>query len=913
MALGGGAAAADVEVAVGGDSSGLQSAVSDAVDSLGNLENAAIVAGGAMAAFAGKQLSDAISAAGDFEDAMADVEKVTDEATMEGMRDEIMEMATEIPLAHDELATLATQAGRMGAEGEEEIAEFTEVAAQMGSATQLSADEAGTALGKVSSALNESVEDVGELGDSINEVSNSFATDSSEIVDAAQRSGQVLSNLGMESESILGLAGAFNEVSPSSEVAASRMEAVGEAMMDPDNVDMFADALGVTSDQFEEMRDESPEDTMLELMDAVDEGRLSYEEMDDQLRKQTADAFRDTAAAGDEMREAMELSGDAMEEGESLSGELATETDTLAGQKQLLSNRVHNLFIQMGENLLPAIRGVVDLIIDAIDWFADINEETDGWAGTISLLAGLVGGLAVAASGLIAHLGGLAGIASTVTALLGPLATAIGAITAPVLAVVGAIGLLAAAFATDFAGIRTRTEEVVEVFREALQPAIEWLQSDGVEIFNTIKDAVLEFVDLAEPYIETVVDLVADGLIVVIEEAADAFETAFGIISSAIETAWEDVIQPFLEWSSEIWEDHLEEPVEEAQETFEVWAEKVEELLGWLEEEIIGPFLDWFEENVQEKLDEIEEWWDEHGEAVEEVVELLFGALESIIELAIANITDALSAFFALLRGDWETARENVEDIVERMVDAVIGLFEWLWEKVTEWIGDLKEDVLGTISDLREDFEETIDNLVEGVIGFFEDLYDDATDWIDDLMSDILETITETDVQDAFYEILNDAYQWLTGSAVSDFLSAGEGLVDAIVEGIKDAPDAVKNAVEDVVGEARDMLPFSPAKEGPLSDLDDAGEALPETLASKISTNVGVVSGAVDELAKAARPDLTAGDLPAPDVPSGSSGTEIVVEEGAIDIDARGADDPDEVERATKRGLSQALKAHRVD
>jgi len=155
----------------------------------------AVLAGAGVAAF-----KSAADSAIDFEEAMAGIEKVTSEAVANELESDIKDLATEIPLAHEELAELATQAGRMGAEGADEIAEFTEVAGQMGAATTLSADEAGTALGKVSSALDEPLENVGALGDAINETSNNFQATSDEIVDATQRSGQALSGLGLESD-----------------------------------------------------------------------------------------------------------------------------------------------------------------------------------------------------------------------------------------------------------------------------------------------------------------------------------------------------------------------------------------------------------------------------------------------------------------------------------------------------------------------------------------------------------------------------------------------------------------------------------------------------------------------------------------------------------------------------------------
>ncbi|MDQ0254932.1 phage-related minor tail protein [Evansella vedderi] len=54
----------------------------------------------------------------------------------------------------------------------------------------------------------------------------------------------------------------------------------------------------------------------------------------------------------------------------------------------------------------------------------------------------------------------------------------------------------------------------------------------------------------------------------------------------------------------------------------------------------------------------------------------------------------------------------------------------------------------------------------------------------------------------------------------SSFFKAGRGLIDQVVSGITGAIGKVKDAASNLAGTVRNLLPFSPAKEGPLSDLD---------------------------------------------------------------------------------------------
>lgn len=438
-------------------------AFNQAGDAAVGMKQAVGAAGGVLAGLGVAAFGKAADAAVRFEKAMADVEKVTNAKVASEMSSEIRELATEIPLAQEELATLATQAGRMGAEGTEEIRDFTEVAGKMGAATTLSSKEAGTALGKMSAALGEPLGNAEKLGDAINEVSNNFQANSSEIVDSAQRSGQALSTLGLTSEEIIGLSGAFNEVSPTSRRAAMRMKQVSESMMNPDNVGLFAEMLGVSADEFTRMREESPEETMMSLMDAVDGNRQAMNILNEELTKSQARAFRDTAQSADTMREAMETSNTAAEEGGSLAGEVAVETDTMAGKMKLLKSELNNVAISMGNAFLPVLLDIVEVVSPMVSMFADLNSKMGGMPAVITAATAAIGGLTIA-----------------LTAMTGVAATTI----LPIIAAVALLGATAyavhKAWQSNMGGIRDAAQKMWK----AVKPAIQSVKRIAKEVFQ---------------------------------------------------------------------------------------------------------------------------------------------------------------------------------------------------------------------------------------------------------------------------------------------------------------------------------------------------------------------------------------------------------------------------------------------
>src|SRR5699024_12122407 len=82
------------------------------------------------------------------------------------------------------------------------------------------------------------------------------------------------------------------------------------------------------------------------------------------------------------------------------------------------------------------------------------------------------------------------------------------------------------------------------------------------------------------------------------------------------------------------------------------------------------------------------------------------------------------------------------------------------------------------------------------------------------------------------------------------FKNAGKNMITAIGDGIKNAAGAVKDKMSNLVGSLRDMLPFSPAKEGPLRDLHklNFGGTIADSIDRGQSTAVKAMNGMVENV-----------------------------------------------------------------
>ncbi|HEX9951248.1 MAG TPA: tape measure protein [Rubricoccaceae bacterium] len=79
----------------------------------------------------------------------------------------------------------------------------------------------------------------------------------------------------------------------------------------------------------------------------------------------------------------------------------------------------------------------------------------------------------------------------------------------------------------------------------------------------------------------------------------------------------------------------------------------------------------------------------------------------------------------------------------------------------------------------------------------------------------------------------NRVKSFFTGFSLAD---SGRRLIDTFIEGIKGAASSLYSTVSGVMGTVREFFPFSPARRGPLSDLDRTGGALVRTAAAGITS-----------------------------------------------------------------------------
>jgi len=565
-----------LEVQIDSDVSNGLSGIDRLESSLMDARGAVLGVGAAMAGLSAAGLWRAADAATEFEDAITEVEKRTGEEVAGEMRGEILDMANEIPLAQEELAGLVDDAARFGIEGSENLRSFTESTARMATATTLNTDKAAEAFAKLSELTDTPIEDVENLGSSINTLSNNFATSSQEIVDASLRSAGALTQMGLEQTEIFGLTAALNEVSESSQRAGTRIRRMAQTLMDPSKIEGIADALGMSVEEFKQMREEDPTAVIMQMVEAFDEGGEKADALRDTLDSRTRQAVAGLAQNSEGLEEALNTSSEAFKEGESLQKEFNTEMEKTSAQVQVLKNQLRGIAIETGENLLPAISTLLEYASAAVERFREWNNRSDGLAATAVLLGGLTTGLIM----VIGALASLAPVAGAAAGAVGALGTAVGILLGPVGLIIAAVAALGVAWQRNLFGIQDKTGQAVSGIRSIFNDFLAWFGPLWDEHFSETaaqvrqtaaawQSAISGFVEWATPFLEAwfallqatwelfgddviaVATYLFDALRGIVEFGLDAIATQIQIVLALLRGDWEEAWTLLAEFSKD--------------------------------------------------------------------------------------------------------------------------------------------------------------------------------------------------------------------------------------------------------------------------------------------------------------------------------------------------------------------------
>lgn len=330
-------------------------------------------------------------AAIDWESAFAGVKKTSDEVvdsngnvvySYADLETSLRGLAKELPSTHSEIAAVAEAAGQLGIQTQD-ITAFTKTMIDMGESTNLSAEDAATAIAKIANITGMTSSEYQRFGSSVVALGNNFATTEADIVQMSNRLASAGTLAGLSNQEILGLATAMSSVGIEAEAGGTAMTqtltAIEKAAVEGgDSLDQFAKVAGMSSSEFAKQWNEKPIEAIQSFIKGLGEldgkgesATLMLDEMGLSGVRQS-NMLKSLALASDTLSGAVDMSTQAWEENTALTNEAGTRYETTESKLKMLRNEAVDAAIEFGGPLVDALRDGLEASKPLIKSFGDM-------------------------------------------------------------------------------------------------------------------------------------------------------------------------------------------------------------------------------------------------------------------------------------------------------------------------------------------------------------------------------------------------------------------------------------------------------------------------------------------------------------------------------------------------------------
>lgn len=326
----------------------------------------------------------------DFEDNFANVKKTVDGTPeqLEKIRQEIIDMTTvginghsAIPETTAELTELAAAGGQLGITTDN-IVDFTEVMAQMGSATNLVGEEGAATLARFQNVMGVGQNEIRNIGSAIVDLGNHSATTESEIAAMALRMGKYGSSVRMSAADVLGYSAALSSLGIEAQMGGS---AIGRTWLSietavasgGEGLTKFAKYSGKSAEEFKKQWNTDSSGAFNGLLKGLQSAENLTLALDDLGINNTQDIQEMMALVNgyDLVTESVNRSNTAYKENTALQEEFDRKAETTASQLSVTKNNIVEAARSIGETMLPSIKDASTTVANFAKGLSQMDDE----------------------------------------------------------------------------------------------------------------------------------------------------------------------------------------------------------------------------------------------------------------------------------------------------------------------------------------------------------------------------------------------------------------------------------------------------------------------------------------------------------------------------------------------------------
>ena len=661
-------------------------------------------------------------------------------------------MATETASSMEEIAGVAEVAGQLGI-AKENLLDFTRTMVELGDTTNLSAEEAATALARFINITGESTDNVDRLGAAIVDLGNNFATDEASIVAMSTRLASAGTIAGLTSTDILALSTAMSSVGIQAEAGGTAMtqtlaaleSAVADFSAGPTkDLEAIAAVANMSAQDFADAWDKRPIEAVqafIKGLGELDEKGESATLVLDELGMsgvRQSNMLQSLALASGVLSEAIDTSSAAYKENTALSAEAEKRYATFESQVNQLKESLKTIAIDIGETLIPILKSLMEKLKGVVEWWKNLSDGQRELIVKIGILVAALSPVLIIVGELISAVGTVMTIIPKIGPALTAVKTAFAGLNAvmmanPIILIIAAIAALVAAFIYLWNNCEEFREFWINLWENIKEIAIAvWnaISEFFVNLWNGIKETAIA--------VWTAVSEFFTGLWNGIKDTAVAVWTA---ISDFFTTLWNGISELF---------------------TSVVTA--------------ISTFLAAAWENISSGVTAA---WT----AIKDFFVNIWNSISSFISTTATNIWNALTTA-------WNNILTTVSTIINRLAATISTVFTNIWNGI-------KNTVSGIVNTIRDGFN--------NAVNFIKNLASQAFNWGADIIRGIINGIKSMigGIKDAVSGVASTISSYLHFSVpdegpLTDFESWMPDFMAGLAQGIEKSRCLVEKAVSSV-------------------------------------------------------------------------------------------------------------------
>ena len=262
---------------------------------------------------------------------------------------------------------------------------------------------------------------------------------------------------------------------------------------------------------------------------------------------------------------------------------------------------------------------------------------------------------------------------------------------------------------------------------------------------------------------------------------------------------------------------------------------------NWIYSNVIQPVVNAIAQFVTKQMNKIRTFWEQNGQMILQAARNVWNVIfNGVIKPVMAAIAVLMQTAWPIIKNIVLSTWNAIKKIIDGAIDVILGIIkffsalftgDWraLWEAVKQILSGAVKMLIGY---LQLNF---IGGILKGIKAFGSTLQGTFRTIWNNVANAFKSGISRA--KSFVSSGINGIVSFIRGLG-STFFNAGKGLIDMMAKGISNAASKVISKVKDLAQKVRNFLPFSPAKEGPLSDLDklDFGGPIADSITGAMPT-----------------------------------------------------------------------------